>query len=305
MMYRGVVMRLDYKKHGIIILAVILIICIFSVMIFKSENKTSFSKEKQSTMEVYLLYEDVLLRYPTITSASKSEDKIKEIVHYLSQSASYFSELLKNGTKLEDVKMKDGKAILNFETLAYDKNRERQLLESLIYSCTQFKEVESIEIQLGGKTLSNLPMNLTPLDNTTRSFGINHVDSNQLYLHKGNEVVLYYELKVDGKSYVVPRSIRLNHIDDYNEIMNTILSIPSASSLVSQPLADKNIIMEKEARFEDGTLHLYLNRNILSTNKKLDTKCVNYLKMNFSSFDAIRTLKIHVGKNSFDVIVKK
>ena len=307
MMYRGAKMNAEYKKHGIILLGIIVVICIVSAMVFQNENnnETKVTKGKESEMDVYLLHEDMLLCYPTLSEAKDSSGKIKEIVHYLGQSAASFKALLKEGTQLNQVSVKEGIATLDFEKLKYDKARERKLLESLIFSSTQFADVNAIQISIKGKVLTNMPMNNTPLNETTRSFGINHVDTNQLYLHKGNEVVLYYQRVVDNKKYEVARSIRLNQRDDYNEIMNVILSAPNGSYQLDQPLANKNVIMEKPVNFEDGVLHLYLSKNILASNTKLDKECKEYLVRDFSSFDAIRSLKIHVDKKTYDVIIKK
>lgn len=115
----------------------------------------------------------------------------------------YFNPVIPNDTKILSVKIKDNILYINFskEFLNIDKDVSRSVIESLVYTLTNFKEIEGIKIEVDGKTLNYIPNTDEKIGSVlTKDFGINKV-----YDITSNEdivkTIIYYAYK-DG--YFIP-----------------------------------------------------------------------------------------------------
>lgn len=300
-------MNAQYKKHGIILSIIIVCICICSISIFYFDTKKSketIQKPKEKIL-LYVLADNMLVEYESITYATTTEKKIEEIINYLMQDQSDFTSLLKKDTQLNEVKINGDSAELYFDVLNYDVKQERKLLESLIYSCTQFDQVNNIKLYINNEVLDQMPKGHLSLLNTKRSFGMNAIEANQLYLHEGNSSLIYYVKDINHKTYYVPRSVRFSLENDYKEVLDILLKVPSSTLHLKQPLCEKQIVSLKEPKYEDGILHLYLNKNILVNRVELDDGCAKMLTKVFEQEESIQMIKIHVEENTFDINLAK
>ena len=292
----------QYKKHGIILCLVILIVLLCSVPLFLKKDEKEEPMKQENHVIAYLLKDDYLVEYPYISYASTMEEKIMEIAHTMMQDEFGFTPLMLENTIIEKVEIKDRIANIHFSILDYVLSKERKLLESLIYSCTQFNEINAISLFLKGEVLNMMPKGGLLLENTTRSFGINAIDTNQLYLHEGNSALIYYTKKINEKTFYVPRSIRVLKKDDYDEIFKCLLQ--NGNQYLDAPLLKKHVISTKSPYYEDGILHLYVNRNILE-GKEIHETCKNVILKTFEAFKSIKMIQIHIKDKVYDVNIIK
>lgn len=296
------------NKHIYLLLVIIALVCFTAVKMNHKEVVETVSNEVE-TMQAYLLYNQELVIVPTTTSAKKTEAKVEELVSYMKQGAADFEQLLNEATQLNEVKINDKVMKISFDTLDYHPDNELRVLEALIYSCTQFDDVDSIQLILNEQVLTHMPIKQTPITNTSNTFGINHLQSNQMYLHEGEQITLYYEIKNNNKTYQVAQSLPIKDKEDYNEVMKTMFKSVNVSSFLVQPLAKYKITMDQECELKKDVLHLYLNKNVLDKDKQIKTKILKYLKLNLTQFTDIKYISIHVngkvisenGKNKIPV----
>lgn len=296
------------NKHIYLLLIIIAFICFTAIKMNHNEVVETVSNEVE-TMQAYLLYNQKLVIVPTTTSAKTTEAKVKELVAYMKQGAAGFEQLLNESTQLNEVKVDNKVMTISFDVLDYQPDNELRVLEAFIYSCTQFDDVNRVQFVLNEQVLTHMPIKQTPITNTSNTFGINHLQSNQMYLHEGEQITLYYELKNNNKTYQVAQSIPIKDKEDYNEVMKTMFKSINVSSFLVQPLAKYKITMDQECELKKDVLHLYLNKNILDKDKQIKTKVLKYLKLNLAQFTDIKYISIHVngkvisenGKNKIPV----
>ena len=71
-----------------------------------------------------------------------------------------------SGEYIDDPKLeKDGTAVIDFskEMKNYAKEEERQIVESIAWTLTQFKEIKQVQFQINGEKLAKMPVGGTPL----------------------------------------------------------------------------------------------------------------------------------------------
>lgn len=295
------------NKHVYFLFIIIAFICFATLKLTQDEMVETVSSNVEE-IQAFLLYKDRLVTVPTSTASKKSTAKAEELIAYMKQGAAHFEQLLNEATQLNKIQLKKGVMTLYFDELAYQKKDELRVLEALIFACTQFDDVKSIQLSLKNQVLKEMPINHTPITNTTRSFGINHLQSNQIYLHEGEQILFYYEIEMDKHRYEVMQSLPVQNKSDYYEIMKLMFKDVNASSNLHQPLAEYKINLEK-CELKKDVLHLYLNQNILDKNQRLKKKALVYIKKNLAQFAEIKYISIHVndkvisekGKNKISI----
>lgn len=260
----------------------------------KQSSSIAVMQEKHSYV-TYLLYENTLVEVASETSHAKKEKQIEEAIYYMKQNVSPFTPLLEEDTQLESVNIKGEKAILDFSTLSYQDTQELHVVESLLYTITQFNGITSMQLCVEGKPLTNMPNKKTPIKNLTKDFGINHMDANQQFLHVGSYYPVYYQMEIEGHMYPVIRSVKVDSENPYIGIVKELFTTPNSASHLQQPLAKEKIRQEKTGALEKDTLHLYLSKEALDKQHGVKTKVVNHLKRNLKGIDGVKYLSIHVS----------
>jgi len=132
-----------------------------------------------------------------------------------------FKSLLPKGTK-SVVSMKDKSAIVDFnkEFLQYELADERKLLEGIVWGLTSVPNVESVQIKVEGKALTEMPKDHLPVEaKLTRTMGINiEVDADADYGRKSTPVTLYYmNDNQSGYTYFVPVTRLIRRTNDVGQ----------------------------------------------------------------------------------------
>lgn len=177
-----------------------------------------------------------------------------------------FSPVIPKGTKVIDYELKDKTFTINFskEFLNYSSDMEDKIIESLIYSLTDLKNISSIIIKVENNILSTLPYSKEklyyPLD---RSYGINKYYD--IYnLKDTSKTTIYYISKNDSLYYFVPVTKVSNDSSDKIEII--------IKELTSNNTYDTNLMSYlnstttlKKYELLDKSLKLDFNNAILSS----------------------------------------
>ncbi len=216
----------------ILISTLALFILIF-LYLFPSSNINTI-KEETSYIEaiktpIYLLDDNnYVSRISILQKSSNINENIEYIINFLTKESneSYylptgFSSVIPKNTKLNSYNLTNGVLKLDFskEFLNTSKEEELKLIESLVFSFTEFNEINSIMIFIDGEKLNNLEKNNISLPNTIdKNFGIN-----KLYditsIKNINHTINYYIAKNEDYTYYVPISKFNNTSEEKVEII--------------------------------------------------------------------------------------
>lgn len=213
--------------------------------------------------------------------------------HYLPNG---FTAVIPSGTKLKEIDIQNGILKLNFDEtfLKMTKESEEDIIESLIYSLTELRDVKGILIYVNEELLTTLPHSKIKLPTTlTRDYGINKVYD----LTKIKNVVkttTYYISKYDDFLYYVPvTEITNNDKEKVEIIIERLKSTPmNQTNLMSYLNANAELldyeILENDIQlsFNQYLLDDFKNQKILeeveysialSMRDTLDVTSVNFL----------------------------
>ncbi|MBY9078594.1 GerMN domain-containing protein [Paenibacillus sp. HN-1] len=164
---------------------------------------------------VYLQNDSGLLAPMALDLAqANKDDALKQSLEALVQggdSASSlpegFSGVLPQGTKINSVKVENGVATVDFGGSfgSYAPADERKLLEAVTWTLTGQKGVQSVQLSMDGKKLSEMPLKGTPLDRPlTRSIGINLPAQGPSVMNSSAVTVFFSAASPSGVQYYVP-----------------------------------------------------------------------------------------------------
>lgn len=254
--------------------------------------------------QVYLLTKDNLLMPMTVTIEKQEllADEISNLVNLLKEDSKIVNEnlrpILNKDCELKNVTIDDKTVILNFnEKFNYDSNNERRVVESLVWTCLQFDDLETLKIQVEDVDLSHMPINNTPLPvSLNKSIGIN----NHLMVGKTNQksVNVFYEKLIGDTSYYIPVTIKVDNLEnDYQEVVEGMsLKMPLYTSLLIPSTVSKIEVLKYNDLDENNNLNLTLSSKALYDEKTIDNKVFDYLVMNLMFNDNdIETVSITIN----------
>ena len=93
----------------------------------------------------------------------------------------------------------------------YAKEEERQIVESIAWTLTQFTEIKQVQFQINGEKLAKMPVGGTPLgEGVSRANGINFDDEQVADVTNTKPVTLYFMAQNNNKQqYYVPVTRRV------------------------------------------------------------------------------------------------
>jgi len=253
-------------KRISILLCCLLIIGI--IYIFPSTNDTeedvSYIK-KDDTDVIYLIdNNDYVARVNVVLNNTDILKKCKEIISYLtvgSENSDYirkgFKPIIPNNSKLIDLSFSEGIVKLNFskEFLTVKEKDEQKMIEAIVYSLTEIKEVKSICIFVEGNILDKLPNSKINIPTTLdRTFGINKI-YNLDSIKDTTKTTIYYISKYDDFYYYVPVTKVNNEKSEKIEIIikeltssslietNLMSYLASSTELISYTKTDESFVL--------------------------------------------------------------
>lgn len=231
---------------------------------------------------IYLIDKDGYLGRATILLKGKTTlNKVREIIEILtiegtreSVVPSGFRAIIPTGTKVRDSSIKDGIVTLDFskDLMDVEMNMEEKIIEAIIYSLTELKEIKGITIFMDGTRLESLPKSGKLLNKILdRTYGINK--SYQL-VHRQNvtDVTIYYLNKCHDTTYYVPVTKYINTTSDKIKIIIHELS--------SGPIYENNLMS-----------FLNANAKLLKVEQDVDTLTLHFNQYLFNESDSHHVLE--------------
>ena len=267
------------KKKIIISMLSLFIISIISIIPVNKKYEETIKYNTEFNY-IYLLNDNYLVR-TTITSDNKDIlNKIKEIISALTIDSNIhnylnnnYQQIIPKNTKLISIKLENKLLKLNFskELLNVDQNLEEKMIESIIYSLTEFDEIDKIIIYVENELLTKLPNSNKELPlELTKDYGINKI-YNITNLSNITRLTLYYFKEIDNNYNAVPVTIFTNSDKDKVEIIIKELksSIAYQTDLVSF-LSNNTKLLDYEIKeksiklnFSNALLDDFYNENVI------------------------------------------
>lgn len=190
-----------------------------------NKNISNIKVEYQANLSsIYLLDDNDYLLEVNIVVKDNIMDSIPVVINNLKAGNKHYSGLrgiLPNNTEINELILDKGILTIDFnqEILNINENMEEKVIESVVYSLLNFKEIKGIKILIDGKPLTNLPKSDIKLDEIlTKDFGINK-EYDIMSMNDIQKVVLYYYEEKDQNKYYVPITKYLNSKDDKIKII--------------------------------------------------------------------------------------
>ncbi len=282
------------KKSSIrrICVATLTLFILLIIYFFPSNDtmiKEHLSYIEKDEMPIFLVdNSDYVARTSIVKSSNNTEEQIKEIVEALtknSKKSSYirdgFKPIIPDGTKILDLKLEENVLTINFskELLNVTQSDEEKMIESLIYSLTEIKDIKKISIYVEGNKLLKLPKSNKKLpDYLDKSYGINKI-YNLDSLKESSKTTIYYLSKNKDYYYYVPVTKVSNEKNERVEII--------IKELKSTPIYHTNLISYLAASANMTSYELLESSISLSFN--------NYLIANMKEEDILEEVKYSIA----------
>ena len=275
-----------------IYLTTMIVFILFVISSFTiNKNISNIKVEYQSRFsKIYLMDDNNYLLSVPVSIKDNLMDSIPIVINSLKQGYNHisgFKGIIPNNTKINNIKYKDGLLEIDFnkELLNVNSELEEKIIESILYSLLEFKEIDMVKITIDGKPIKNaIKSNIIDRDILTIDFGINKEYS--INCTKDiKKVVLYYYEEKDNNKYYVPITKYLNSKDDKIKIIidnlkNNYLAKPNLMTYINDKINIEKYEKEKDIvtisfnsvlDFNDATIleeAIYtLSRSIIESNE--------------------------------------
>lgn len=281
------------KKSSIrrICVATLTLFILLIIYFFPSNDtviKEHLSYITKDEMPIFLVdNSDYVARTSIVKNSSETLEQIKEIIEALTKNtkkSSYirdgFKPIIPDGTKVLDLKLEENILTINFskELLNVVHCDEQKMIEAIIYSLTEIKDIKKIKILVEGKPLTNLPNSNKKLpEYLDKSYGINKI-YNLDSLKETTKTTIYYLSKNKDYYYYVPVTKVSNEKTERVEII--------IKELKSTPIYHTNLISYLAASANMTSYEMLENAISLSFN--------NYLIANIKEEDILEEVKYSI-----------
>lgn len=282
------------KKSSIrrICVATLTLFILLIIYFFPSNDtviKEHLSYITKEEMPIFLVdNKDYVARTSIVKNSSETIEQTKEIIEALTKNtkkSSYirdgFKPIIPDGTKILDLKLEENILTINFskEFLNINESDEEKMIEAIIYSLTEIKDVKKISIFVEGNKLIKLPNSNKKLpDYLDKTYGINKI-YNLDSLKETTKTTIYYLSKNKDYYYYVPVTKVSNEKTERVEII--------IKELKSTPIYHTNLISYLAASANITSYELLENTISLSFN--------NYLIANMKEEDILEEVKYSIA----------
>ncbi len=282
------------KKSSIrrICIATLALFILLIIYFFPSSDvtiKEHLSYIKKDEMPIFLVdNSNYVARTSIVKSSETINEQIKEIIETLtinSKKSTYirdgFKPIIPENTKIIDLKLDNEILTINFskEFLTVNETNEELMLEALIYSLTELKEIKKIKILVENIPFTKLPNSNKKLpEYLDKTYGINKI-YNLNSLKETSKTTIYYLSKINDYYYYVPVTKVSNEKLERVEII--------IKELKSTPIYHTNLISYLKASANMTNYELLENAISLSFN--------NYLIANMKEEQILEEVKYSIA----------
>ncbi len=301
MLKKGIIKRITISSLALIIL----LITYFFPTKTETQYPQTLSYSDIKTNAIYVLDKEMYVsRVPMKVNDGEVLEKAKEILSILtikSKESEYlptdFYGVIPSGTTIKDISLEKGLLKIDFskELLNTTKELERKMIEAIVYSMTEFQEIENVLIFVEGEQLLELPYSKEKLPSIlNKDFGINKVydiDS----IKNTTKTTIYYGSKQGDTFYYVPVTYVENNAQEKVEVI--------IEKLKNSPIYESHLVSYLHANAEITNYEILENEIKLSFN--------NYLLDDIASGNVLEEVKYtiylslrdtyHIDKVEFNV----
>ena len=257
-----------------IAILILLITYLFPTNYANNINQT-LSYIEPSKTSIYLLDKQNMVSKTETIIKNKNDSikKAKEIINSLiinSNNSKYnpdgFKSLIPENTKINSIDLNDNILKINFNknNLNIDKDNEEKMIESLIYSLTEIKDINGIMIFIDNELLTKLPNSNKDLPKVLdRTYGINKI-YNINDIKNLNKTTVYYLSQNNNIKYYTPVTfINNDNKEKIEVIIEKLKSSPINQTNLMSYLASSAELLDYEITEE--TMNLNFNNSIFDS----------------------------------------
>lgn len=152
--------------------------------------------------------------------------------------------------------------------------------------------IEKVNIQIEGQAVSTLENSTIPLSCITNQLGINNFETSTSNLYKTSSVVIYNEKNIEGQTYYVPVTTR---IDDLHSSLDNKVSL-----LLDNFENPVKIKTNQECTLEDGILSVYLSSQVLNDSEAISPVLYQRLEKSLLSLPDVSQVEIYIDQQLID-----
>ncbi len=210
-------------------LVLFIMLITFSLDVIEKDKNSNLDEVEYvsnlNTSHIYLLNkENLLVKVDFLINKDTTINMANDVIKNLYTSNSKYHNLkglIPSNTKINSINFNNDTLIIDFSSdlLKVRKNLEEKVIESIVYSLLELKEIKNIQIKIDGNILNKLEKSNITLPNILdNSLGINKnyaINS----IKDVKSVVLYYVFNNDYKDYYVPVTKYVNSKDSKIKII--------------------------------------------------------------------------------------
>lgn len=273
----------------------------------KSELNKSANSTKYIERELYLVNANGLLA-PQAVALPASNAPGKQVLEYLVQDGPV-SDLLPNGfqaplpagTMVKSVSLNQrGLLTADFsrELLDAPVSDQDRIVQSLVWTLTQFDTVKKVTIHVSGRTLTEWPNSKRPVgQGLSRSDGINETFGGVADVADSVPATVYYLSSNKGKSYDIPVTVRVAQTgsDTLSGLVNALIHEPAGSEFIST-FSPETELIEKPV-IKGDVVYLHFNEALYAdkASKMISDDALRCLVLTLTGENGIRQVSIKVG----------
>lgn len=238
--------------------------------------KEHLSYIKNDEMPIFLIDDkDYVARTSIVKSSKNINDQIKEIIETLtinSQKSNYirdgFKPIIPKDTKVLDLKLDNEILTINFskEFLNVSKENEDKMIEALIYSLTEIKEIKKIKILVENNNFTTLPNSNKKLpEYLGKNYGINKIYSLDSLKETSKTTIYYLSKNKDYYYYVPVTKVSNEKLERVEIIIKELKSTPIYHTNLISYLASSTSMTNYELL--ESTISLSFNNYIIANLK--------------------------------------
>lgn len=269
------------RKMFITTLTLFILLTVYLIPKTESENvlKTNLEMANNTNIGTNIIYllndNNYLVKTKILLSSTKKEEQIKEILTNLIKSdnqkfPSNLKSTIPENTIVREIIYNNKIVTINFskQILKVEKEKEKQMISSIVYSIIDLKEIDGVSILVEGESLTEYPNSHEKIDTILdKKIGINK-EYNIKSRENIEKVVIYYLEKIDNSIYYVPVTKYLNDSREKVEIIVDELS----SSYIYEPnlmsfLNNNTKLLSYEEK--ENVMFLNFNKYLFGDNDKL------------------------------------
>ncbi|GGL41690.1 GerMN domain-containing protein [Sporolactobacillus putidus] len=274
-----------------------------------SELNRTANNLKSVQRELYLSDANGFLAPQTIALPA-SNAPAKQVLDYLAQDGPVtdllpngFQAILPAGTIVKSVSLdQQGLLTADFsrELLDAPAGDQDKIVQSVVWTLTQFDTVKKVTIRVNGRILNEWPGSKKPVgQGLTRSDGINETFGGVADVADSVPATVYYLSSNKGKSYDVPVTVRMTQAgsDDLYGLVNTLIHEPAGSAFIST-FSPETELVEKPV-VKNGVVYLHFNDALYANkeSKTISDDAFRCLVLTLTGEKGIRLVSIKVGSS--------